>query len=227
MDEINSIAKENNLYVIEDCAQAHGALYKNRKIGNLGNISAFSFYPGKNLGAFGDAGAICTDNDDLAKKCRMISNHGRINKFDHEFEGRNSRLDTIHAAVLNVKLKYLDSWIKIRNKNAKQYSILLKNNTDIQCPIVSSKMYHAFHLYVIQTDRREDLMEYLKKNSIQTGIHYPIALSKLQAYKYLNQYNEDMIANKIDSRLLSLPIGEHLMEKDIDYICKKINDFFN
>ena len=193
----------------------------------MSNISAFSFYPGKNLGAFGDAGAICTDDELLAKKCRMIANHGRINKYDHEFEGRNSRLDTIHAAVLDVKLKHLDKWIKIRNNNAKIYLHLLNKNKHIKLPKISSDVFHAFHLFVIQTEKRDELKQYLQDNSIQTGIHYPRALSKLQAYNYLNQFNEDMVANKIDTKVLSLPIGEHLAENDIDYICKKINDFSN
>ena len=225
MDEILKIAGENHLKVIEDCAQAHGAEYKGKKVGSIGDIGTFSFYPGKNLGAYGDGGAIITNNENLAKKCKMIANHGRIEKYNHEFEGRNSRLDGLQAAILSVKLKYLDNWTKARIKVADYYLETLKDVSDIILPKREDWAKQVYHLFVIRTKKRDKLKQYLQDNGIQTGIHYPISLPKLKAYKYLNQDNENFIANKIDSELLSLPIGEHLNETDLNNIVKLIKEF--
>lgn len=226
MDEILSLVKEHNLKVIEDCAQAHGAEYKGKKIGTIGDIGTFSFYPGKNLGAYGDGGAIVTNNEELAKKCRMIANHGRIDKYNHEFEGRNSRLDGIQAAILSVKLKHLDNWTNTRIKIANHY---LKNLKDVQEIILPKRENWAkcvYHLFVIRAKKRDELQRYLKGHNIETGIHYPIALPKLKAYSYLNQAREPFIANKIDGELLSLPIGEHLNIEDVKKVVEKITDFY-
>ncbi len=225
MDKLLSLASRYGLKIVEDCAQAHGAEYKGRRVGAIGDIGTFSFYPGKNLGAYGDGGAIVTNDHDLAKKCRMIANHGRIDKYNHEFEGRNSRLDGLQAAILNVKLKHLDEWIDRRNQIARLYMEGLSDAKDVVLPTVQPDVRHAFHLFVIRTRQRDALIKHLNDSGIQTGIHYPIALPKLSAYVYLNQANESMVANRQDSRLLSLPMGEHLNDDQVLEVIKKINLF--
>lgn len=222
MEEIVHISKQHNLKLIEDCAQAHGAKYKGKSIGTFGDIATFSFYPGKNLGAYGDAGAIVTNDKDLASKCKQYANHGRSSKFGHEFEGINSRLDGLQAAILNVKLAYLPSWIKRRNEIAELY---LKNikNADIILPKVNKDTSHVWHLFVIQHPQRDKLSEFLTKNNIQNGIHYPIALPKLKAYTFIEQKTDSFFACKVDKDLLSLPIGEHLTNKEVDQIITILN----
>ncbi|MGB5920018.1 DegT/DnrJ/EryC1/StrS family aminotransferase [Arcobacter sp.] len=226
MDEILNIAKEYDLKVIEDCAQAHGAQYKGKRVGAIGDIGTFSFYPGKNLGAYGDGGAIVTNSEELAKKCKMIANHGRIEKYNHEFEGRNSRLDGLQAAVLSVKLNYLDKWTNKRIENANYYLKNLKNIKKVILPKREDWAKQVYHLFVIRTEKRDELRQYLKDNGIQSGIHYPIALPKLKAYKNINQENEDFFANQYDAQLLSLPIGEHLQIEDINKIINFIKTFY-
>jgi dTDP-4-amino-4,6-dideoxygalactose transaminase len=227
MDELSNIAKEYNLYIIEDCAQAHGAKYKERKIGGIGDIATFSFYPGKNLGAYGDGGAITTNNRELAIQCRKISNHGRVAKYDHDFEGRNSRLDGIQAAILNVKLKYLDTWIERRIEISSLYLDGLSEIKGLILPVRYEWAKQAYHLFVVRTSRRDELQSYLSKKNIQTGIHYPISLPKLKAYSYVKQSTEKMFANSVDSCLLSLPIGEHLTNKDVGVVIDAIKKFFS
>lgn len=226
MQPLMKIAQENGLFIIEDCAQAHGAEYNGQSVGSIGHIAAFSFYPGKNLGAYGDAGAITTNNEDLAKKCRMIANHGRIAKYDHEFEGRNSRLDGLQAAILNVKLKHINNWTTKRIELANLYIELLRNEKDIILPIRQEWAKQVYHLFVIRTEKRAELKSYLEELNIQTGIHYPISLPKLKAYAYTKQASEDMFCNRVDQTLLSLPIGEHLSEDNIISVSNAIKKFF-
>jgi dTDP-4-amino-4,6-dideoxygalactose transaminase len=222
MDEILDIAKGNDLKVIEDCAQAHGAEYKGKKIGAIGDIGTFSFYPGKNLGAYGDGGAIVTNDENLAKKCKMIANHGRIEKYNHEFEGRNSRLDGLQSAILSVKLKHLDKWTDARIKVADYYIENLKDVKNIVLPKREDWAKQVYHLFVIRTPKRDELQAYLKDNGISSGVHYPISLPKLKAYEYTNQANEEFFANSSDSELLSLPIGDHLDIKELDLVINTI-----
>lgn len=224
MKKINEIAKKYNLKVIEDCAQAHGAGIDGIKVGNFSDVATFSFYPGKNLGAYGDGGCIVTNDDNLAKKIRMYINHGRSEKYYHEFEGRNSRLDGIQAAILNVKLKYLDKWIEKRNKIAKRYLNEIKN-PKIKLPLVCDNIKHAWHLFVIQVENRDKFIDYMKKNNIQTGIHYPRALPKLKAYEYLNFDCKNYKACREDKYLVSIPMGEHLEKDEIDFIIDTINNY--
>jgi dTDP-4-amino-4,6-dideoxygalactose transaminase len=226
MDEIRQLSDMYGFKVIEDCAQAHGAEYKGKKTGGFGDIATFSFYPGKNLGAYGDAGAIVTSNDVLAEKARKIANHGRIGKYDHEFEGRNSRLDGIQAAILSAKLKYLDIWNKKRRDFAGYYLDNLAGIENIILPVKTPQVKHVYHQFVIRTEKRDELIAYLAEHNIETGIHYPIALPKLKAYEYLHQFSENFSANKNDAYLLSLPIGEHLEEKNLVQIVKTIQAFF-
>jgi dTDP-4-amino-4,6-dideoxygalactose transaminase len=227
MDQILQIAKEYNLKTIEDCAQAHGAEYKNKKVGAIADIGTFSFYPGKNLGAYGDGGAIVTNNEYLAKKCKMIANHGRIEKYNHEFEGRNSRLDGLQAGILSVKLRHLDKWTNQRIEIADYYLQNLKKIKEVILPKRENWAKQVYHLFVIRVKSRDKLQQYLKDNDIQSAIHYPIALPKLKAYEYINQKNEDFFANYYDEQLLSLPIGEHLNKDDLQHICNTIKSFFN
>lgn len=226
MGALLAIASENKIKVIEDCAQSHGAEYKGKMAGGLGDIAAFSFYPGKNLGAYGDGGAIVTNNNELAEKCRMIANHGRMEKYNHMFEGRNSRLDGLQAAILNIKLKYLNSWLEARRNVAALYRESLSGISEIILPVEEEWAKHVYHLFVIRTNARDSLADYLKENGINTGIHYPISLPKLKAYSYLGQDIEDIKANKFDSQLLSLPMGEHLSSQDINTVCSAIKNYF-
>ena len=226
MDELREIATEAGLKIIEDCAQAHGAEYCGQRVGGLGDVATFSFYPGKNLGAYGDGGAITTNDEALAKRCRMIANHGRTGKYDHQFEGRNSRLDALQAAILSVKLEHLDSWVDRRNELAQAYSVGLKGVGDLALPVLPQNCRHAFHLFVVRTDRRDGLAAFLKDRGIETGVHYPISLPKLEAYNYLDQGEEDMFANRSDATLLSLPIGEHLKGEDAMEVIGAVKAFF-
>lgn len=226
MDKLIAIAKEYNLKIIEDCAQAHGAEYKGRRVGAIGDIGTFSFYPGKNLGAYGDAGAIVTNDDLLAKKCRMIANHGRIEKYNHEFEGRNSRLDGLQAAVLSVKLKHLDEWNNKRITIADFYIKNISNVPEIILPKKEEWAKNVYHIFALRAKRRDELKKFLEGLGIQLGIHYPISLPKLKAYAYLGQTNDDFIANTFSSELLSLPIGDHLSENDLDFVVKAVKEFY-
>ncbi len=226
MDEIMEIAKKHGLKVIEDCAQAHGAEYKNKRVSCFGDIACFSFYPGKNLGAYGDGGAVVTNNEELAHKCRMIGNHGSHAKYKHEFEGRNSRLDGLNAAILYVKLQHLDKWNRIRFEAANYYSALLQEFDELTLPNIMQDTYPVFHLYVIRYMKRDELMNFLNNEGIETGIHYPTALPKLDAYKYISQDTSYMKAMKIDSELLSLPMGEHLTNSDCDLVAESFKKYF-
>jgi dTDP-4-amino-4,6-dideoxygalactose transaminase len=225
MDEVMKIAREFNLKVIEDAAQAHGAEYKSQKVGNFGDITCFSFYPGKNLGAYGDGGAIITNNSEIADKCRLIANHGSKEKYHHEMEGRNSRLDGINASILFTKLAHLDKWNQIRNEAAYYYKQQLK---DLEFPIlpkIIDDVFSVYHLFVVRHPKRAELMAHLKESGIETGIHYPICLPKLKAYNYINQDISYMRAAKWDSELMSLPMGEHLTNSDCDLVVDAIKSF--
>lgn len=229
MDPILEVAGKYDLKVIEDAAQAHGALYKGRKVGTLGDMATFSFYPGKNLGAYGDGGAIVTDNDEVAKKARMFANHGRAEKYNHTFEGVNSRLDGLQAAILSAKLKHLQEWIEKRRANAYLYNSYLKE-TDLIIPVEIDDVRAVYHLYVVRVDknRRPALQEQLKARGIGTGIHYPITLPNLKAYEYLGHDQSDFPkAITASQEILSLPMFPELTEEQIAYVQDSIRDFFN
>lgn len=226
MDALMALADQHGLKVVEDCAQAHGAEYRGRRVGGLGHVATFSYYPGKNLGAYGDAGSITTDDEALAKRCRMIANHGRTGKYDHQFEGRNSRLDGLQAAILNVKLAHLESWIVRRNELARAYLDRLTEVEDLVLPHLPENGRHGLHLFVVRTERRDTLKAFLAEHGIETGIHYPIALPKLEAYAYLGQRAEPMFANRSDHTLLSLPIGDHMTLGDVATVAAAVRAFF-
>jgi len=228
MDELLAFAKHHGLRVLEDCAQAHGAEWNGRRVGAIGDIGTFSFYPGKNLGAYGDGGAIVTNDANLAQKCRMIANHGRIHKYDHEFEGRNSRLDGLQAAILRAKLPHLDRWVDRRNAVADLYRDGLSDVAALKLPLRSNGLRHAFHLFVVRCAQRDALQRHLKDSGIETGIHYPIALPDLAAYEYLRAKGgagwPRATANA--RMLLSLPMGEHLADGDIAAVIASVRSFF-
>ncbi len=205
MDAVTAIARRHGLRVIEDAAQAHGAKYRGRPVGALGDCACFSFYPGKNLGAYGDGGAVTTDDEALAKKIRMLANHGRTQKYDHEFEGFNSRLDSIQAAVLDVKLRHLEAWTERRRAVARLYDQGLSDIAKTPAAPVDSR--HVYHLYVVRVPRRADIIRALGEQGIGTGIHYPIPLPLLNAYRYLGHGPADFpVASSCKDEILSLPM---------------------
>jgi dTDP-4-amino-4,6-dideoxygalactose transaminase len=227
MPAIMQIARKYQLRVIEDCAQAHGASIQGKKAGTWGDIACFSFYPGKNLGAFGDAGAILVDDEALAQTLRRICNHGQLTKHEHIIEGRNSRLDSIQAAVLAVKLKYLEAWTEQRIANARLYTQLLQEQLgeSILPPKVRDNTRHVFHLYVIQTQQRDLLRKYLDKHFIQTAIHYPRALPFLECYAYMGHCPEDFPKSyAMQKRILSLPMYAELTGEQIYYVVNCMKD---
>lgn len=227
MDALGNLADEFGLAIIEDCAQAHGAQYKGVMTGGLGTVAAFSFYPGKNLGAYGDGGAITSNDPEIAKRCRMIANHGRIAKYDHEFEGRNSRLDGLQAAILSAKLKHLDRWTERRIEIADLYLRELAGVGDLILPVRADWAKQVYHLFVVRTAHRDALMAHLKASNIETGIHYPIALPKLAAYDYLGGVNMDSFYARSDVHLLSLPIGDQMTVDDASVVTHAIRKFFD
>ena len=228
MDSITSIARKHGLQVIEDAAQAHGAQYKGRQIGSIGDVACFSFYPGKNLGAYGDGGAIVTSDDVLARKARMFANHGRIDKYDHELEGVNSRLDALQAAILGVKLKYLPGWTEARRQNAYIYNRHLAD-TGVTNPSEIEDIQAVYHLYVIRIpgNGRSDLQTFLQSKGISTGIHYPIALPNLRAYRYLEHTEKDFPeASRASREIVSLPMYPELRGEQIEYISEAVQEYF-
>jgi dTDP-4-amino-4,6-dideoxygalactose transaminase len=227
MDSVLAIAKTHKLKVIEDAAQAHGAMYKGRRIGSLGDLACFSFYPGKNLGAYGDAGAIVTNNDEIAKNARMFANHGRVDKYDHELEGINSRMDGLQAAILGVKLKYLKEWTEKRRKNARLYNEFLKG-ASVVTPYEMENVEAVYHLYVVRVKKaqRQELQSHLKAKGIATGIHYPIALPNLKAYSYLQCKESDYPeATKASHEIVSLPMYPELSEEMIKFVSSTIREW--
>ena len=227
MDEINEIAKKNDLIVIEDAAQAHGATYKDKIIGSSSNTTCFSFYPGKNLGAYGEGGAIVTNDEKINDFIKALRNHAQSKRYHHEFLGYNYRMDGIQGAVLNVKLKYLADWIKSRNIVADLYINKLESLKHISLPHVSKNCYSAYHLFVIHLNDRNNLLEYLNRASISCGLHYPIPLHLQNAYKHLGYKSGDFPNSEMNSKnCLSLPMYPELSEDMINYICKKIFEYF-
>lgn len=221
MDLIKKIAVDCSLRVVEDAAQAHGAVYKKVRVGSLGDCAAFSFFPGKNLGAYGDGGAVVTNDDVLAEKIRMYKNHGRKNKFDHEFEGVNSRLDGIQAAILKVKLKYLDGWTDRRIAIARMYDDGLKN---VVKPRTIDGVRHVYHLYVIRVKNRKAVMDHLKEKGIATGIHYPVPAPFLKAYGRFYYKTADFpVCSMHKDEVLSLPIYAEMPDEYVRYVIDQVN----
>ena len=225
MDAIMAIAKKHKLWVIEDCAQSHLARYKGKLVGTFGNAATFSFYPGKNLGAYGDAGALVTHDDALADWMATYARHG--GKGEHIMEGINSRLDGLQAAILNVKLPYLVKWTEARRKVAARYNELLRGAGDVICPKVAPERDHVYHLYVIRTEKRDALKKFLGEKEVGTVLNYPKALPFYPAYAYLGHKPADFpVAYANQSRILSLPIYPEITDDMIRYVADFIKKFF-
>lgn len=225
MDEIMRLAEENDLFVIEDCSQAHGALYKGRLLGTFGRMATFSFYPGKNLGAFGDAGFIFSHHKDSINACRMIANHGRVEKYVHEFVGRNSRMDGIQGAVLNVKLKSLNEWNQRRSQVAALYDEGLKDLEEVIIPEIEDWCDPVYHLYVLRVKNRDKLQRFLTDKGIGTGVHYPLALTQQPPFK--GSRDRELFADQLGSEVLSLPMGEHLTDDQVSYVVSAVREFYS
>jgi dTDP-4-amino-4,6-dideoxygalactose transaminase len=225
MNAIMAIAAKHKLWVIEDCAQAHLAEYNGRQVGTWGNAATFSFYPGKNLGAMGDAGCLVTGGDQLASWCAMYARHG--GKGDHQIEGINSRLDGLQAAILSVKLPHLHKWTEERRRVASLYNSALANIPQVEIPKIAAGRTHVYHLYVIRCDRRDELKSHLASHGVPTVLNYPKALPFYPAYAYLGHKPEDFphaFANQ--SRILSLPIYPEMLEDQVDYVAQQIRQFY-
>jgi dTDP-4-amino-4,6-dideoxygalactose transaminase len=227
MDPIMALVRKHNLWVIEDCAQAHLARYKGKLVGTFGTAASFSFYPGKNLGAMGDAGAVVTNEGALADRMAMYARHGGLTKGDHQIEGINSRLDGLQAAILGVKLPHLADWTKRRQEVANLYSRLLSGVTQVTTPKVAEGREHVWHLFVIRTEARDALAAHLSTNNIQTVINYPVALPFLPAYSRFD-YTPDQFPNahRNQSRILSLPIYPEMSGTQVQRVVDAIAGFF-
>jgi dTDP-4-amino-4,6-dideoxygalactose transaminase len=228
VDKIKSICEKHKLFLIEDCSQSHFAKLDGRYAGTFGLVSTFSFYPGKNLGAYGDAGAIITNDDALAEKMRMYSNHGALVKHSHVMEGINSRLDGLQAAILSVKLPHLKKWNEMRFSNALYLTDKLAGIPGIETPRIRKNASHVFHLYVVQAERREELRRHLKESGIETAIHYPTPLPLLPAYAYLGHAAKDFsVASANMKKILSLPMFPELSKEQMDYLANTIGKFYS
>jgi dTDP-4-amino-4,6-dideoxygalactose transaminase len=218
MPAIMNIAERHNLFVLEDCAQAHGAMINGQKVGTFGHCASFSFYPGKNLGAYGDAGGLATNDANIAQKVRMIANHGQPQKHTHLIEGRNSRMDGMHAAVLSVKLRHLDTWTEERIQAAARYHDLLAES-DLSLPQTPEGYKHVFHLYVVQSANRDALAKTLETAGVSTAIHYPTPMPAMDCYAKLQTPAEDFaIASAACKRILSLPIFGEIRKEELEYL---------
>ncbi len=225
MDPIMEIARKHNLFVVEDCAQAHGARYKGKVIGSFGDAAGFSFYPGKNLGALGDAGATVTNNENLAKKVRALGNYGSDYKYHHILQGNNSRLDELQAAFLSAKLPHLDEINVERRRIANRYLNEIKN-TEIILPYVPEYATPVWHIFGVRCERRNDLEKFLNDSGIGTNKHYPIPMHMQECYKDLGYKEGDFpIAEKISATELSLPMYYGMTDEEIQYVIDKINEF--
>lgn len=227
MTEIAEICRSHNLMLVEDCAQAHFACHAGQRVGTFGIAGTFSFYPGKNLGAYGDGGAIITDDADLARLCRMYANHGALRKHEHEMEGVNSRLDGLQASLLTAKLKHIHEWTRLRQDAASLYSRELEPVLEVVRPKCDSQSSHVYHLYVILARQRDELRRYLAEKGIETGIHYPRALPFLPAYaRFDHRPDEYPVAYGNQSGLLSLPIYPEISVDTIKYVVNAIREFY-
>ncbi|OCK58342.1 DegT/DnrJ/EryC1/StrS family aminotransferase [Bradyrhizobium sp. LMTR 3] len=226
MDAIMAIARKHQLWVIEDCAQSHMARYKDRQVGTFGNAATYSFYPGKNLGAMGDAGAVVTSDDGLAARMAMLGRHGGLTKHQHKIEGINSRLDGLQAAILSAKLRHLPQWTRARQSAAAIYDAGLNQIKDLEIPYVASNRTHVYHLYTIQHPHRDDLANHLRTNGVQTAINYPVALPFLEAYSRFDHRPEQFPnSHRQQGRILSLPMFAEITADQQNTVIELIHAF--
>jgi len=239
IDPIKLIAERYKLHLVEDCAQAHLSEYKNKKVGSLTLASSFSFYPGKNLGAYGEGGAVMTDSEELAKKFKMIRDHGAEQKYYHQIYGHNYRMEGIQGAVLGVKLKHLEDWTNGRRRVAVKYKELLKDVEEIKLPKEMDYARHVYHLFVVQvsgqrseisgqrSERRDELQKFLGEQGIATGLHYPVPLHQQPCFEHLGYKKGDFpISEELAEQGISLPMFAELTDEQIEYVCGKIKEFF-
>jgi dTDP-4-amino-4,6-dideoxygalactose transaminase len=230
MEKLAAYTKTKRLHLVVDAAQAHGAKWNTRNITDFVDAATYSFYPGKNLGAYGDAGAVVTNNSQTAESVRMFADHGRKDKYIHQFEGYSSRLDSLQASILSVKLAYLDKWNSQRHQVATSYSLKLQDIPELTVPTSLSQAYHVYHLYVIKVqEHRDQLAAYLKERGIQTGVHYPLPLPFQPAYANKTSQqdrNRFSYVKQISDRILSLPIFPEISEEQVDSVCNAIHSFF-
>jgi len=225
MDPILEIARKYGLFVVEDACQAHGATYKERRVGSIGNAAAFSFYPGKNLGAYGDAGAVVTNDEGLARTLQQLRNYGQTEKYKHQIKGYNRRLDTLQAAVLRVKLAHLDTWNAARRRHAAFYKACL-DGAEVGVPHEASYGSSVWHLFVIQTARRDELKTHLAQRGITAGMHYPVPIHLQPAYADLGYKRGDFpVAEKCAQQCLSLPMYAELSDSIIQYVADQVREF--
>jgi dTDP-4-amino-4,6-dideoxygalactose transaminase len=228
MDPIMEIAKSRDLIVIEDACQAHGAEYKGRRAGSIGQAGCFSFYPGKNLGAYGEAGAVTTNNEKLAEKMRIFRDHGQARKYYHSMVGWNGRMDGIQGAVLSVKLKYLEAWNSARQTNARLYSRLLAGIKDVLVPFEDHYAKHVYHIYGIRVKNRDELIKSLAQKDIFCGIHYPVPLHLQDAYMSLGYRKGSFpVAERCAEQIVSLPMFAELTEEQIDFTAEEVKKFIS
>jgi dTDP-4-amino-4,6-dideoxygalactose transaminase len=225
---ITKTASERDLLVIEDASQAHGARYREQRVGSIGDIGCFSFYPGKNLGAYGDAGGVVTRSDDLAREVRLLRNHGQDpdGKFSYLVPGYNHRMDGFQGAVLDVKLPHLEGWNEKRRQNAARYIRNLSSADGVTTPGETDNAHHVYHLFVVRCDQRDDLADFLRKWGIQTAVHYPLPLHLTPAFDNLGYGAGDFpVSERCCQEILSLPMFPELQDDQIDYVCEKIHQF--
>ncbi|GGK78180.1 aminotransferase [Rufibacter glacialis] len=228
MDAIMAISKKHNLYVVEDNAQAQGALYNGRKTGSFGHANGTSFYPGKNLGALGDAGAITTNDEEISKKITSFRNYGSHKKYYNEVKGVNSRLDELQAAILSVKLPYLLEWTEQRKNLADHYNRCLADVHQLNTPVLTNGATHVYHIYMVRTTKRDELQQFLQRKGIGTVIHYPVPPHLQEAYKYLGYKKGDFpIAEDIANTCLSLPLWPGMTKEEVETVCSSIEEFFH
>lgn len=226
MDPILAIAQAHGLYVIEDASQAHGAKYKGKRAGTLGHAGCFSFYPGKNLGAYGEAGAVVTNLPEVEKKIRMLLDHGQSQKYYHDLIGWNARMDGIQGAVLDVKLKHLSAWNEARRQHAARYHELLRDIAGLRLPVEAAHARHVYHIYALRTSRRDALINALRRRDIHCGVHYPVPLHLQRAYRALRLAEGSFpVAEKCAREFVSLPMFPELRAEQIEYVAEAIMDF--
>lgn len=226
MDKILEIARDRNLLVIEDACQAHGALYRGHRVGALGDAGCFSFYPGKNLGAFGDGGMFVTNDAAIAERVRMLRNYGQSEKYHHVFKAYNRRLDTLQAAVLRVKLRYLEEWNASRQRAARLYDELLKDVNGVTTPRLVPDSSHVYHLYVIQHPQRDALMSYLREHGVSPNLHYPLPVHLQPCYADLGLQRGSLpVTEHVASTVLSLPMYPEITAEQIQHVCNHIESF--
>lgn len=227
MDPIMACAEANGLFVVEDACQAHGATYRGRPAGSIGNAGCFSFYPGKNLGAYGEAGGVVTNNEDLAAKIKMLRDHGQSKKYWHDVIGVNSRMDGLQGAVLSVKLKYLDQWNDARRRNAAVYATHLSGEGSVSIPAEMPYGRHVFHVYALRAQRRNGLAEWLNSQGISTGVHYPVPIHLQEAYRFLGYAKGDFpVSEQCAEEFISLPMYPELSSEQIETVGKAISEYY-